>query len=172
MELTFDQHTNIIKLLKNETKSDPQKWISIISFVEQIPEAEISLWPLDKFLIKQKEVANMINHLVLDAKEIKEFTFKDKIYTVDTVVFNANTALYADYITLVERYQTSLDLYKHIVSLLIFESDPVYTTQRYESNLMIVGRLPAEIVHGIASFFLRLVENLQKLFQQYSKIES
>lgn len=172
MELTFDQHTSIIKLLRqDQDKSEPSKWISVISFLDQIPESEISAWPLDKFLNRQKEIANLINNLVLDAKEIKTFEFKNKTYTVDTVVFNANTALYADYITLVERYQTSLDLYKHIVSLLIFESDPIYTTQRYEQNLFLVGKLPAETVHGIASFFLRLVENLQKLSQQYSKIE-
>lgn len=162
--MTFEQHANITKLLKDETKSNEYRWVSIISFMKQIPESEVTLMSLEDFIKIQNEIATELNNLVLNAKEVKEFEFNNKSYKVDTVVFNANTALYADYMTLVERYNGTLDLYKHIVSLLIYEDGKeIYTTQRYETNLFLVGRLPVETVHGIASFFLTLVENLMQL---------
>jgi len=162
--MTFEQHANITKLLKDETKSKEYRWVSIISFMKQILESEVSLMSLEDFMKNQNEIATELNDLVLHAKEVKEFEFNNKSYKVDTIVFNANTALYADFMTLVERYNGTLDLYKHIVSLLIHEEGKeIYTTQRYETNLFLVGRLPVETVHGIASFFLTLVENLMQL---------
>jgi hypothetical protein len=164
--LTFDQHFNIMKLLKDETKPSEYRWVSIVSFMNQIPESEVTLMSLPDFNNARNEIATELNNLVLNAKEIKEFEFNNKSYKVDTVVFNANTALYADYMTLVERYNNTLDLYKHIVSLLIYEDQDgkeIYTTQRYETNLFLVGRLPVEIVYGVASFFLNLVIHLTQL---------
>jgi len=132
--MTFEQHANITKLLKDETKSKEYRWVSIISFMKQILESEVSLMSLEDFMKNQNEIATELNDLVLHAKEVKEFEFNNKSYKVDTIVFNANTALYADFMTLVERYNGTLDLYKHIVSLLIHEEGKeIYTTQRYES---------------------------------------
>jgi len=34
--MTFEQHANITKLLKDETKSKEYRWVSIISFMKQI----------------------------------------------------------------------------------------------------------------------------------------
>lgn len=168
--MTFDQHLNIMTLLKSD-KPQTSKWISIISFMKQIPEDEISLWPLNEFMTTQNEIAYELNNLVLDAKEITLFTHNNKEYKVDTTVLNANTALYADYTTLTERYKDTLELYKHVFALLVYDESEVYTTQRYEKNLFMVGRLPVEIVYGVSNFFLRLAKNSIELSLQYSKLD-
>lgn len=168
--MTFDQHLNIMTLLKSN-KPTTSKWISIISFMKQIPEDEISLWPLNEFMTTQNEIAYELNNLVLDAQEITTFTHNNKEYKVDTTVLNANTALYADYTTLTERYKDTLELYKHVFALLVYNENEVYTTQRYESNLFMVGRLPVETVYGVSNFFLRLAKNSIELSLQYSKLD-
>lgn len=168
--MTFDQHLNIMTLLKSD-KPTTSKWISIISFMKQIPEDEISLWPLNEFMTTQNEIAYELNNLVLDAQEITTFTHNNKEYKVDTTVLNANTALYADYTTLTERYKDTLELYKHVFALLVYNENEVYTTQRYESNLFMVGRLPVETIYGVSNFFLRLAKNSIELSLQYSKLD-
>ena len=181
--MQFDQHLKIMTLLKSD-KPQANKWISIISFMKQIPEEEISLWPLNEFMTVQNEIAAELNSLVLDAKEIFEFDYNGDHYKVDTTVLNANTALYADYTTLTERYKDSLHLYKHIFALLVYQEtqklgidshiingNEVYTTQRYEKNLFMVGKLPVEIVYGVSNFFLRLAKSSIELSQQYSNLD-
>ena len=170
MSISFDQHLNIMTLLKSN-KPTTSKWISIISFMKQIPEDEISLWPLNEFMTTQNEIAYELNNLVLDAQEITTFTHNNKEYKVDTTVLNANTALYADYTTLTERYKDTLELYKHVFALLVYNENEVYTTQRYESNLFMVGRLPVETIYGVSNFFLRLAKNSIELSLQYSKLD-
>ena len=181
--MTFDQHLNIMTLLKSD-KPQTSKWISIISFMKQIPEDEISLWPLNEFMTTQNEIAYELNNLVLDAQEIFEFDYNGDHYKVDTTVLNANTALYADYTTLTERYKDTLHLYKHIFALLVYQEkqklgidshyvigNEVYTTQRYENNLFMVGKLPVETIYGVSNFFLRLAKSSIELSLQYSKLD-
>jgi len=170
MSITFDQHLNIMTLLKSD-KPQTSKWISIISFMKQIPEDEISLWPLNEFMTTQNEIAYELNNLVLDAKEIFGFEYDGKQYGVDTTVLNANTALYADYTTLTERYKDTLQLYKHIFALLVYNESEIYTTQRYENNLFMVGKLPVETIYGVSNFFLRLAKSSIELSLQYSKLD-
>lgn len=163
--MTYDQHINIIKLLQSD-KPDDNKWVSIISFMKQIPIEEVGKYSVKKYYELRNECTNELNSLCCEAKEIGSFEFDGTEYFVDPIMFSLNTNQYADYIAIVDRYKDSLDLNKHILSLLIYtKGNEEYFTSRYEQNIFKVGRMPTEIIHGICGFFFLLLKSLQQVSQ-------
>ena len=165
--MTLDKYIHCIKLLnsastsgtdiKNEDDDEIKNWISVIDYLYDIDSKTIGLGLFNKYM---EETSADLNIETLETNEMHSFFHNDEYYKVDTTIFTANVALFADFNIKTKRYKGAEQL-KQILSLLVYkENEPDdYSIERSQLNLQRLGDLDLKIAIGIVRFFFRLLEN-------------
>lgn len=158
--MTLDEYIFTIKTIESNTLEDIEKWIAIVNHIHSIDSRSI---PISKLYSYITEIQSELDIETVEG-EIHNFTHNGVNYKVDTTVFTANVALFADYNIKTKRYK-GIDQLKQVLSLLVYaEGEPDdYSIERSNLNLQRLGDLELTTAIQIVKFFFLLLENYIRL---------
>jgi len=160
--MTLDQYIKVVNIFESEGE-DLDKWVQAINYLEDIDSRSI---PLSKFNRFVQQYTNELDIENLEAQELSTVEHNGEQYKVDTTIFTANVALFADYNIVVKRYK-GVEQMKQILALLVYtEGEPDdYSYDRVQLNLQRIGDIELPKAISIVRFFFLLLKHYIDLSQ-------